>query len=75
MLATGEGNLVYLEVRGGMIEQKGHIKLDAEVSCVDVSSLSEDGESASLVAVGTWDMQVLPLFSYRTHVFHMRVIS
>jgi DNA damage-binding protein 1 len=57
VLATGEGNLVYLEVRGGAIEQKGHVKLDAEVSCVDASPLADEAEAATLVAVGTWDMQ------------------
>ena len=58
VVATGEGNLVYLELGESGIEQKGHVKLDAEVACVDISPLSEDGETASLLAVGTWDMRV-----------------
>ena len=57
-MATGEGNLVYLELGENGIKQKGHVKLDAEVSCVDISPLAEDSEAASLLAVGTWDMQV-----------------
>jgi hypothetical protein len=58
VVATGEGNLVYLELGEGGIEQKGHVKLDAEVSCVDISPLADDGEAATLLAVGTWDMRV-----------------
>ncbi len=49
---------MYLELRENGIEQKGHVKLDAEVSCVDISPLADDAEAASLLAVGTWDMQV-----------------
>ncbi|EIE24281.1 hypothetical protein COCSUDRAFT_28729 [Coccomyxa subellipsoidea C-169] len=56
--STAHGNLVYLELGESGIEQKGHVKLDAEVACVDISPLSEDGEAASLLAVGTWDMRV-----------------
>jgi len=58
MLATGEGNLVYLEVSDGKLEEKGRVKLDAEVSCVDMSPLGEDPDRSQMAVVGTWDVQV-----------------
>ena len=58
LLATGEGNLVYLDVQEGKISRETRIQLSAEVSCVDISPLPSDSEAARLAAVGTWDMQV-----------------
>lgn len=58
LLATGEGNLVYLDVTDGRIGRETRVQLGAEVSCVDISPLPSDAEAARLAAVGTWDMQV-----------------
>lgn len=58
---------MYLELGEGGIEQKGHVKLEAEVSCVDISPLADDAEAAALLAVGTWDMQV--------HVFSLPAMA
>jgi hypothetical protein len=40
LLASGDGNLVYLEISEGDIHEKAHLKLDAEIACLDLSPLS-----------------------------------
>ena len=40
LLASGDGNLVYLEISEGDIKEKAHLKLDAEIACLDLSPLS-----------------------------------
>ena len=57
LLATGEGNLVCLDVREGRFGPETRVKLGSEVACVDISPLGDDGDASSLAAVGTWDMQ------------------
>lgn len=59
VLATGESNLVYLDIAEGRIQHETRVQLSAEVSCVDISPLGGDGDASRLAAVGTWDMQVL----------------
>lgn len=61
LLATGEGNLVCLDVREGRFGPETRVKLDTEVACVDISPLGDDGDASSLAAVGTWDMQACQL--------------
>ena len=56
VLATGEGNLVCLEVTEGKLTEKAHVKLSGEVSCIDITPL-DDPERSQVAAVGTWDMQ------------------
>ena len=57
VLATGEGNLVCLEITDNKIQEKAHVQLQGEVSCIDITPLDE-GDCAEMAAVGTWDMQV-----------------
>ncbi|CAL5227828.1 g10856 [Coccomyxa viridis] len=57
VLATGEGNLVCLDVTDNKLTEKAHVKLNGEVSCIDITPL-DDAERSQIAAVGTWDMQV-----------------
>ena len=60
VLATGEGNLVCLDVTGNKLTEKAHVKLNGEVSCIDITPL-DDTERSQIAAVGTWDMQACSL--------------
>jgi len=55
LLASGEDNLVLLEVMGGQLSQAGHTKLGADVACLDISPLGATAERSPLAVVGTWD--------------------
>ena len=57
VLATGEGNLVCLDITENRLQERSHVKLSGEVSCIDITPL-DDGDRSQLAAVGTWDMQV-----------------
>ena len=57
MLATGEGNLVCLDIKENRLQEASHVKLTGEVSCIDITPL-DDWDRSQLAAVGTWDMQV-----------------
>ena len=57
--ATGEGDLVVMSIKEGALTEQQHLKLDADIACLDLSPLDEDSSSASLLAIGTWDMKVL----------------
>lgn len=54
LLATGEGNLVYLEIAEGQIAEKGHLKLAADISCLSINPLDQGKQNSPLAAVGTW---------------------
>lgn len=58
LLATGEGNLVYLEVEGNQLLEKGHLKLSADIACLSINPLESGKESSSLAMVGTWSNTV-----------------
>ncbi|KAE8747775.1 hypothetical protein FOCC_FOCC005387 [Frankliniella occidentalis] len=51
--ATGS-DLYYLEILEGELVQKGHVTLEHEVACLDITPLQEGATSAQLVAVGLW---------------------
>ncbi|CAH0392029.1 unnamed protein product [Bemisia tabaci] len=53
LCATGN-DLYYLELIMGELVQKGHVTLEHEVACLDISVLSDDDEKAELGAVGLW---------------------
>ena len=57
VVATGEGNLVCLDITENRLQERSHVKLTGEVSCIDITPLDE-GDRSQLAAVGTWDMQV-----------------
>lgn len=58
LLASGEGNLVLLEVSGGMLTEKSRTKLASDVACLDLSPIAAGRQRADLAAVGTWDHNV-----------------
>lgn len=60
VLATGEGGLVCLDVTDNKLTEKAHVKLNGEVSCIDITPL-DDAERSQIAAVGTWDMQACSL--------------
>ena len=45
-----------LEVTENKLTEKAHVKLNGEVSCIDITPLG-DPERSQVAAVGTWDMQ------------------
>lgn len=58
VLAVGGRTLVLLSVGPASLQEVGRLELEHEVSCLDVTPLAgPDAESASLVAVGSWDMR------------------
>ena len=52
VLGLGSGNLVYLEVGPGSIQQAGHLQLQAELACLDITPLGEDPDRAQIVVAG-----------------------
>ena len=69
VLASNEGNLVYLELGPGSVKEVAHWKAPAEVACLDMTPLSTSADAAQpatqqqshMVAVGTWAQQLLIL--------------
>lgn len=59
LVATGQGNLVYLEVERGKLKQAAHHKLEIEVACLDLTPIGGSSERAELAAVGTWQQELL----------------
>lgn len=51
-IATG-CTIFYLEILEGKLEMKGHVKLEVEVACLDISSI-KDSPYSNFVAVGLW---------------------
>ncbi len=47
VLATGEGNLVCLDVADNKLTEKAHVKLNGEVSCIDITPLGDPERSQS----------------------------
>ena len=39
LVATGKGNLAYLEVDNGKLKQVAHRQLEVEVACVDITPI------------------------------------
>ena len=58
LVATGEGNVVLLQAAEGQLHQAAHVKLDAEIACLDITPLTEGSQEASVAAVGTWRQQL-----------------
>lgn len=51
--ATG-CDLYYLEIYDHELVQKGHVVLEHEVACLDISPLQDDSDKAEIIAVGLW---------------------
>eukprot|EP00899_Mesostigma_viride_P024186 jgi/Mesvir1/4952/Mv04573-RA.2 len=54
VLACGGVELIYLEIGRCALTQKGHARMEHEVSCIDVTPLTPGAPAASLAAVGMW---------------------
>ncbi|XP_073392348.1 DNA damage-binding protein 1 isoform X2 [Physcomitrium patens] len=54
LLATGGGNLVYIEIGQGTLTGVAHSQLEYEISCLDINPVGENPERSNLVAVGMW---------------------
>lgn len=61
VLAVGGGRLVYLEVGDGALRETAAAELGADVACLDLTPVGDDPERSALLAVGTWDMELLLL--------------
>ena len=59
LVAVGGGMIVFLQVEGKKLVQKGTTTLDQEVACIDLTPLDPQGTHANYAAVGMWvDMSV-----------------
>ncbi|XP_024396613.1 DNA damage-binding protein 1a [Physcomitrium patens] len=54
LLATGGGNLVYIEIGQGTLVEVAHVQLEYEISCLDINPVGDNPERSNLVAVGMW---------------------
>jgi DNA damage-binding protein 1 len=54
LLATGGGNLVYIEIGQGTLTEVKHAQLEYEISCLDINPVGDNPEYSSLAAVGMW---------------------
>ncbi|KAM6551938.1 hypothetical protein CsatB_001746 [Cannabis sativa] len=63
LLATGGGNLVYLEICDGLLKEVSHLRLDYEISCLDINPIGENPNYSPLAAVGMWTDISVSMFS------------
>lgn len=63
LVATGGGHVIYIEIGDHSLNEKAHIELEAEVSCLDISPIGQDSDRADVAIAGTWsiELQVLSL--------------
>lgn len=63
LLATGGGNLVYLEIGHGELFELKHVQLEYEISCLDINPVGDDPDRSHLAAVGMWTDISVRIFS------------
>lgn len=49
VVATSEGNLVYIEVEAGLLREKAHAAIKGEISCLDISPIGKLSSSAIIL--------------------------
>ncbi len=49
LVATGQGNIAYLEVDGNKLKQVAHHKLEVEVACLDLTPLGQINTACAYV--------------------------
>lgn len=57
-VATNAGKVVLLRVENGSVVEVGHTKIEGEVSCLDLSPIGANSDSANLLTIGTWSMKI-----------------
>eukprot|EP01018_Ginkgo_biloba_P031082 Gb_27300 [translate_table: standard] len=63
LLATGGGNLVYLEIGDGTLTEAKHVQLEHEISCLDINPIGDNQNRSELAAVGMWTDLSVRIFS------------
>ncbi|BBN08966.1 DNA damage-binding protein 1 [Marchantia polymorpha subsp. ruderalis] len=63
LLATGGGNLVYLEIGHATLTELKHVQLEYEISCLDINPVGDDPNRSQLAAVGMWTDISVRVFS------------
>ncbi|KAI4365220.1 hypothetical protein MLD38_021226 [Melastoma candidum] len=63
LLATGGGNLVYLEIGDGVLKEVKHAQLEYEISCLDINPIGDNPLYSHLAAVGMWTDISIRIFS------------
>ncbi|KAJ7544909.1 hypothetical protein O6H91_09G098400 [Diphasiastrum complanatum] len=63
LLATGGGNLVYIEIGRESLKELKHIQLEYEISCLDINPVGDDPAHSHLAAVGMWTDISVRIFS------------
>lgn len=58
VLAAGDGNLVYLEIGEGSLTETGHLKLDDQIACLDLSPVGAESLPVYLGCIST-DIQLM----------------
>lgn len=53
-LATGGGNLVYLEIGEGSLTEVKHLAIEFDVSCLDINPIGDNSMQSELAVVGLW---------------------
>ncbi|EFJ23079.1 hypothetical protein SELMODRAFT_151061 [Selaginella moellendorffii] len=63
LLATGGGNLVYIEIGRGSLTEVKHVQLQNEISCLDINPIGTDPDRSNIAAVGMWTDISVQVFS------------
>ncbi|KAH7289838.1 hypothetical protein KP509_30G020500 [Ceratopteris richardii] len=63
LLATGGGHLVYIEIGQRELIEVKHVKLEYEISCLDINPVGEDPDRSYLAVVGMWTDITARIFS------------
>lgn len=62
-LATGGGNLVYLEIGEGSLTEVKHLAIEFDVSCLDINPIGDNSMRSELAVVGLWRDYSVRLYS------------
>ncbi|KAH9288236.1 hypothetical protein KI387_032353 [Taxus chinensis] len=62
-LATGGGNLVYLEIGEGSLNEVKHLEIEYDVSCLDINPIGDNPMRSELAVVGLWKEHSIRIFS------------
>eukprot|EP00240_Pyramimonas_obovata_P000173 CAMPEP_0118957844 /NCGR_PEP_ID=MMETSP1169-20130426/62317_1 /TAXON_ID=36882 /ORGANISM="Pyramimonas obovata, Strain CCMP722" /LENGTH=1091 /DNA_ID=CAMNT_0006905945 /DNA_START=129 /DNA_END=3404 /DNA_ORIENTATION=- len=59
LLATGGGNLVYLEIGPGSLTEVKAVQLAQEISCLDINPIGPQPDRATLAVAGLWSTEAV----------------